>query len=76
VSTEHPKSAASVTIIAGGYRARCTEARCKNLGRMILRHADTGGRPMSNSEFCYGHGRLRIARDEAAGLKVYDDREA
>jgi hypothetical protein len=43
---------------------------------MILRHANTGGRPMSNSEFCYGHGRLRIARDEAAGHKVYDDREA
>jgi hypothetical protein len=69
-------AATSVTIVAGGYRARCTEAGCKNLGRMILRHADAGGRPMSNSEFCYGHGRLRVERDRAAGLKVYDDRGA
>jgi hypothetical protein len=42
---------------------------------MILRYADAGGRPMSNTEFCHGHGRMRVARDQAAGLKVYDDRE-
>jgi hypothetical protein len=65
----------SLTIIPLGYRARCTEAGCKNLGRMILRYADAGGRPMSNSEFCHGHGRMRVARDRAAGLKVYDERE-
>jgi hypothetical protein len=33
----------SLTIIPLGYRARCTEAGCKNLGRMILRYADAGG---------------------------------
>jgi hypothetical protein len=33
-------AAISVTIVALGYRARCTEAGCKNLGRMILRYAD------------------------------------
>jgi len=31
---------------------------------------------MSNAEFCHRHGRLKIARDQAAGLKVYDDRGA
>jgi hypothetical protein len=65
----------SVTILAVGYRARCTAPRCKNLGRMILRHADAGGRPLSNAEFCHAHVRIKVARDRAAGLKVYDDRE-
>jgi hypothetical protein len=64
-----------VTIVAVGYRARCTEAGCASLGRLILRYADAGGRPMTNPDFCYGHGRLRIERGRAAGLKVYDDRE-
>jgi hypothetical protein len=40
-----------------------------------LRYADAGGRPMSNAEFCYAHARVKVARDRAAGLKVYDDRE-
>ena len=51
MNTGHPETEASVTIGALGYRARCNEAGCKNLGRMILRYADAGGRPMSNSEF-------------------------
>ena len=55
--------------------ARCTEAGCANLGRLILRYADTGGRPMSSSEFCYAHARVRVARACTVGLKVYDDRE-
>jgi hypothetical protein len=42
---------------------------------MILRYADAGGRPMSNAEFCYAHARERVARDRAAGLKVYDERD-
>jgi hypothetical protein len=44
----------SLTIIPLGYCARCTEAGCKNLGRMILRCADAGG-PMSNFELCQAH---------------------
>jgi hypothetical protein len=75
MSTNHPETAASVTVVAVGYRARCTVPRCKNLGRMILRYADAGGRPISNSEVCHAHARVRVARDRAAGLKVYDDRE-
>jgi len=35
-----------VTDVALGYRARCTEADCANLARLILRYADAGGRPM------------------------------
>jgi hypothetical protein len=66
----------SLTIIPLGYRARCTEAGCKNLGRVISRYADAGGRPMSNFELCHAHARSRVARDRAAGLKVYDGREA
>jgi hypothetical protein len=65
----------SLTIIPLGYRARCTEAGCKNLGRMILRYADAGGRPMNNAEFCHAHARVRIVGARRAGLKVYDDRE-
>jgi hypothetical protein len=77
MSTDNPETAASVTIIAVGYRTlRCTEHGCKNLGRLLLRYADAGGRPMSNAEFCHRHGRLKIARDQAAGVKVYDDRGA
>jgi hypothetical protein len=67
--------AANLTILAVGYRARCTAPRCTNLGRFILRYSDVGGRPISNSEFCHAHARVRIARDRAAEIKVYDDRE-
>jgi hypothetical protein len=64
----------SLTIVPLGYRARCTEAGCKNLGRMILRYADAGGRPISNQEFCHAHARARSAQARTARLKVYDDR--
>jgi hypothetical protein len=75
MSTEYRESATSMTIGTLGYRARCTEAGCGNLARLGLRHADAGGRPISHPVLCHGHGRLRLARDRAAGLKVYDDRE-
>jgi hypothetical protein len=42
---------------------------------LLLRYADAGGRPISRSEFCHAHGRVNIARDRVAGLKIYDDRE-
>jgi hypothetical protein len=73
-STDHPEAAASVTIGALGYRARCTEVGCGNLARLGLRYADAGGRPMKNAVFCHAHARERLARDRAARLKVYDDR--
>jgi hypothetical protein len=56
MSADNPETAASVTIGALGYRARCAEAGCQNLGRMILRYADAGGPPMSNLQFCHGRG--------------------
>ena len=65
----------SLTIVRLGYRARCAEAGCKNLGRMILRYADAGGRPMCNGEFCHVHARVRIEGVQRARLKVRDDRE-
>jgi hypothetical protein len=64
----------SLTIISVGYRAHCAEAGCKNLGRLILRLADAGGRPMNPAEFCHAHARVRIEGARAAGLKVYNDR--
>ena len=76
MSGGYPDTVASVTIGALGYRARCTEAGCGNLARLGFRYADAGGRPMTNLVFCHRHGRLRVERDRAAGLKVYDDREA
>ena len=69
------ETAMNVTIIPLGYRAQCTEAACGNLARVILRHGDTGGRPMDNSELCKAHARVRVARDRVAGLKFYDDSE-
>jgi hypothetical protein len=75
MTIDHPEITSSVTIITLGYRARCTEPACRNLGRLILRYADAGGRPMNNAEFCHAHSRARIASAGPAALKVYDDRE-
>lgn len=76
MNTPGSETPASVTIGALGYRARCREAGCGNLARVGLRYVDSGGRPMTTLVFCHGHGRLRVEHDRAAGLKVYDDREA
>jgi hypothetical protein len=76
VSADNPETAASVNIGAISYRARCTEARCKNLGRLLFIYADAGGRPIAHPVLCHGHGRVRLARDRAAGLKVFHDRES
>jgi hypothetical protein len=76
VSTDHPETAASVNIGAISYRARCTEAGCKNVGRLLFIYVDGGGRPISHRSFAVRTPGGRIARDKAAGLKVYDDREA
>jgi hypothetical protein len=46
------------------------------MGRVILRHADVGGAPMTSREFCLKHGRARIERDRTVGVRVYDNREA
>jgi hypothetical protein len=46
----------------------------QTLGRLILRYADAGGRPMSNAEFCPADARVRVTRARAVGLKVNDDR--
>jgi hypothetical protein len=56
------------------YRARSTEAGCKNLGRMMMIYADAGGRPIAHPVLCDGHGLVRLTRDRTAGLKVFDDR--
>jgi hypothetical protein len=38
MSIDHPETAASVTIGAISYRARCTERACRNLERPPLRY--------------------------------------
>jgi hypothetical protein len=63
LSPRSERTETSVTIITLGYRVRCTEPGCRNLGRLILRHADGGGRPIDNAEFCLAHGRSRVERD-------------
>jgi hypothetical protein len=75
MSTDNPEIAASVNIGPISYRARCTETGCKNLGRMLMIYADAGGRPISHPVLCHAHARERLARDRAAGIKVFDDRE-
>jgi hypothetical protein len=76
VNADNPKTAASVTIGAISYRARCAEAGCNNLGRMLMIYADAGGRPIGHPVVCHEHARRRLARDRTAGLKIYGDREA
>ena len=68
--------ASSVTIVPLGYRARCTEAGCKNLGRLLMIYADAGGRPIAHPALCHSHARVKIEGARGAGLKVHDDREA
>jgi hypothetical protein len=63
-----------VTIIAVGYPARCSSPRCKNLGRLALRYTGSDGQVIGNLDF--RHAPVRMAFARAAGLKVYDDREA
>jgi hypothetical protein len=74
VSTDHPETAASVNI--GPITcARCAEAGCENLGRVLMIYADARGRTIS-PVVCHEHARRRLARDhDAAGLKVFDERE-
>jgi hypothetical protein len=74
--TAKPETATSVVMVTLSYRARCAEAGCKNLARQLLRYADAGGRPISHPVLCHAHASSNVARDKAAGLKVYDDREA
>jgi hypothetical protein len=76
VNTDQPDTAASVTARPIAYRARCTEAGCKNVGRLLMIYADAGGRPIAHPVLCHAHGRERLERDKEAGLKVFDDREA
>jgi hypothetical protein len=83
VSTNQPETRTNATIIAVGYRARCTMPRCKNLGRMILRYADPGGRPISNSAFCTVNSDYAaslgpaeystLAKEHGFDLRVVDD---
>ena len=75
MSADHPETAASVTIGAISYRARCIEAGCKNLGRVLMIYADAGGRPIAHPVVCHTHGHKRLTRDRAAELTVFDDRE-
>jgi hypothetical protein len=77
MNTDHPDIPASVNIGVISYRARCIEAGCKNLGdRLLFIYADAGGRPIAHPVLCHAHARVRLARDRAAGLKVFDDRVA
>jgi excisionase family DNA binding protein len=75
ISIDDLEAAASVNIGAISYRARCTDVGCKNLGRLLFIYADAGGRPISHPVLCHAHARMKLARNRAAGLKIYDDRE-
>jgi hypothetical protein len=75
MNTDYPDSAASVNIVAIRYRTRCTEAVCKNLGRMMMIYADAGGRPIGHPVLRHSHARMRIEGARAVSLKIYDDRE-
>ncbi len=67
-----PEEASVVTVVAIGYRARCSEPGCRNLARAILRYSDRSGRPISNLELCNRHTREAIDRSRSAGLTIYD----
>ena len=72
---EFQEEAAMITVVTLGYGARCTEQGCGNLGRVILRYADGGGRPLSNLERSNAHAREAIERETKAGLTIHDDRD-
>jgi hypothetical protein len=74
-NTDDRETAASVTVGALGYRARCAAPRCEHAARLGLRYADAGGRPIGNLDFCHAHVQARISLARAAGLKVFDERE-
>ena len=74
--TPENEIARSLTIIPLGYRARCTDVGCKNLGRLLFIYADAGGRPIAHPVVCHQNDRERLSRDRVAGLKIYDDRES
>ena len=65
----------SVTIFICGYRVRCGARRCEHLARLVLRYADGAGRPERELALCFSHTRERVAKERAAGVTVYDDRE-
>jgi hypothetical protein len=44
------------------------------MGRLLMIYADAGGRPIAHPVVCHEHAHRRLARDRAAGLKVFDDR--
>jgi hypothetical protein len=73
VSTNHPETAANVNIGPISYRARCTDAGCKNLGRLLFMPMQVAG-TIAHPVLCHAHGLHRLARDRVAGLKVFDDR--
>jgi hypothetical protein len=75
MNLSHLDSATSVMIVPLGYLARCAEADCRDLGRLILRYADLGGAPLGQAEFCNAHGHSRVAKHRIKGIKIYDDRD-
>jgi hypothetical protein len=71
-ANDHPETAANVDIGPISYRARCTEAGCKNLRRLLLINAHAGGRPIGplrglKRDFC-GDRRRRPFRPFANAL--------
>ena len=69
-ASDDPDTAASVTVDALGYRTRCTEAGCKNAGRLLFIYADAGGRPIAHPVLCHARARVKLARDRAAVLRI------
>ena len=65
---------ASVTVTTIAMRAKCTASSCRNEARLILRYADKAGRPITQVELCFRHGRDLLERNRAAGLIVFDNR--
>jgi hypothetical protein len=73
-NTDPYETAVSISIVTARYRARCAAPGCHNLGRLISRYADARGRPIIQLKFCHAHGRVRIPRHRATGIRVWDDR--
>jgi hypothetical protein len=57
-------------------RPRCTEAGVQEPGAHDSALCRRWRPTEEQFRICHGHGRVRVARDQAAGLKVYDDRGA
>ncbi len=57
-----------------GYLSKCKVRRCRERATLIAEKVDGAGRHVRQIELCTRHGNVVIAREEARGLEISDQR--